>query len=407
VQPRATFYIFIFLSLTLAQHLHAEELQENFLPTRAMGMGNAFTAVANDENAAWSNPAGVARARKHRTRNFFLGRFPNVGLGVNNKTKSFYQAHSGNESTSLADTVAETEGLDNDTPYYANLQAFPVVLFDYARQSAGAFGLYINSNTSSVIETATPDQARVRTVSDAGALTTVSWTNRTNRLNLGLQFRYIKRYAFEDNIPTEELKDKAAIQSRISDSSNQTQGLGVDFGMMFTFADFWFPTLGVSVLNLPTGCKEDYLNPHTQKRETVCGTTYQGQINDSEALSVIDPMDIRVGISIMPRVGRKLALRFALDAHHIYVPVGETTYGLSGIEPQKMLHAGVELVTGNPLKQSPFTARVGMNQGLLTAGASIQIPYFAIDFATYGVDISSTSSQVEDRRYVTTITGLF
>src|SRR5690606_5221140 len=130
---------------------------------------------------------------------------------------------------------------------------------------------------------------------------------------------------------------------------------------------------GISVLNLPTGCRENYLNPFTEKRETVCGTAYSGSFGNEDALSTVDPVDIRAGVSITPRLSRKLAMRFALDAHHLAYVSGEQIYGLQGIEASKLVHAGVELFVGNPLLIPPVAVRAGYNQGFVTMGASLNL----------------------------------
>jgi len=393
--------LIIVLGTALATAAVAEELQENFVPVRAMGMGGAFTAVANDESAIWMNPAGVARARKARNRKrFFLSKFPNLGVGANARGRKLYQAQTGDKEKGLSDVVAESGDLGGDKPYWVNLSLFPVTMYDYDMSTPGAFGLFSNSTTKMLVEADTPDQARINMVSDAGALTNFSWTNRTNRFSVGMNIRYIQRYAYEDTVPTDDVANKSEMQARFKEDANQSTGIGLDLGAMYTFADFWFPTAGFSILNLPTGCQADYLNPANKTRQPVCGTKFTGDIANPDALSVVDPMDIRVGISITPRITRKVGLRIAVDGHHLYVP---PAYGLPGVEFQKMLHAGAELFWGNPLLPSPFALRIGASQGFLTTGFGIQLAYVSIDFATYGVDVASDSSPVQDRRMVTSI----
>ena len=123
-----------------------------------------------------------------------------------------------------------------------------------------------------------PDTTNVQAVSDAGGVITFGLTNQSNRFNVGLSLRPVARYAYEDRIPSSSLLktqktapapdddgneiaptgDKRTIQDRLRDDANKSQGLGVDFGMMYTVADFWYPTIGFSVLNLPTGCHDNY-----------------------------------------------------------------------------------------------------------------------------------------------------
>jgi hypothetical protein len=390
-----------------SRSLFAEVLPENFTPVRPLGMGNAFTAVANDESAIWTNPAGVSRARKARTRDFYTIKAPNIGLGANKKGQALYQSQAASGGSSLAETVAENGDLGNDSPYWANLQMFPVALFDYSRNLVGAFGLFSHSTTNMLIESETPDQARVDLVADTGGVTNLTWTSDQNRFSAGLQLRYTMRYSYEDTVPTDDITNKSVMVSRIKDEANSSAAIGLDFGMLYTLADFWFPTIGFSILNLPLGCKTEYLNPHSKVRETVCGAVYSGDIPNEDALSTVDPTDLRVGFAITPRVSRDLSLRIGLDAHHLPITVGDQNYGLSGVDSQKLLHAGAELFIGNPLEQAPLAFRAGVNQGFMTVGFGFSIASVAIDFASYGADVSSTAKQIEDRRYIGSITMSF
>lgn len=395
------------LSLALISKIAlCQELHEGFNAVRPLGMGGASVGLANDEYVFWTNPAGVARNRKHRQRHrFFFSKLPHIGAGVNTKAKKLYSSQSSDKE--LAEIIGESDELGSDKPFWANVNVAPMTMFDVSRQMPGAVALYSNTTTKMLVESDTPEQARISMISDAGGVVNLGVTNWTNRFSASVQVRYVSRYAYEDVIPTNEVSDSSAMQTRIQEGANQTAGLGVDVGGLATLADFWFPTVGFSVLNIPTGCHEDYLNPHSKQRETVCGTKYTGEIENEDALSVVDPTDIRVGLSITPRITRKMALRLALDAHHIYVASGSQSFGLSGVEPQKMLHAGVELFFGNPLLRAPLSFRFGSNQGLITSGFSVNMGFLSIDFATYGVDVSSTAKVIEDRRQVATFSLIF
>jgi len=388
------------LGLSLSPKAAAEEVPEHFTPVRALGMGGAFTAVANDESSVWTNPAGIARSRKARSRSTLnLTKVPNIIAGANSEARNFYSGFSSAQDKSVENVVADMDDL-GDKPFWARTAMFPVTLFDVAKNSPMAFGMYSNTNVKAVIAKETPDEARIEAISDLGSVITFGMTNSSNRFNAAMQIRPIWRYAYEDRIPSEDLANKSTMRSRMKEDANKSQGLGVDFGMMYTIADHWYPTIGLAALNLPTGCKEDYLNPFTEKRQAVCGTKYSGSFGNKDALSTVDPTDIRVGLSITPRLGRKLAMRFALDAHHLPVGTPEQSYGLQGIEVSKLMHAGVELFAGNPLEISPFSVRAGYSQGFVTTGASLNLSFVALEFAYYGRDVSSSSTPIEDRRYL-------
>jgi hypothetical protein len=388
------------ITTTGAQRAFAEEIPEHFTAVRPIGMGDAFTAVANDESSVWTNPAGIARSRKARSRGVFnVTKFPNVIAGANAEGRAFYQGYKGTQDKSIEGILAETEDL-GDKPFWARASVFPVALFDFGRDTPMAFGIYSNTTAKAVIPTDTPEVARVETVADLGGVLTFGVTDNENRLNAGISVRPVARYAYEDRIPSEDLLNKDTMKTRLADDSNKSQALGVDLGLLYTVADFWYPTIGLAVLNLPTGCRDGYLNPFTEKPENVCGTVYKGDFANEDALSTVDPTDVRAGLAITPRLGRKLALRFAVDVHHLPVGSTEQSYGLTGIEASKLVHAGVELFVGNPLQVSPFSLRAGYSQGFATAGATVDLGFLEVEFATYGRDVSSTATPIEDRRYL-------
>lgn len=387
-------------------YINAEEAPEVFSPVRPMGMGGAFTAVANDESSIWTNPAGIARIRKPRSRGFLgLTKIPNLIIGANSEAKSFYSGIKSSQEQSVEEVV-QSDNLGSK-PFWARTALFPVMIFDLGPNNPAAFSLFSITTAKVKIDSEDPDQAKMSTISDMGASISVGVTNASRRVDLGIQVRPMYRYAYEDTVPTSSIIDSGEMQRRIKDESNKSSAIGFDMGMAFTLADFWFPTIGISLLNLPTGCQDNYLNPFTKVREKVCGTKYSGNFGNEEALSVIDPTDIRAGVSILPRLGRKVALRFALDVHHVYIPMGGQIYGLQGMETSKMLHGGVELVTGNPLEISPFTFRVGSNQGFITYGFSLNFSMFSLEFASYGADISSSATPEEDRRYLAGLSMMF
>lgn len=389
--------------VVLAGNAVAAEIPGGFTSVQPMGMGNAFTAVANDENSVWTNPAGVGRSRKARSRNTFnLTKVPNLIAGANAQSRTFYKAFKGSQDKSVEGVLGDSTDL-GDKPFWARAGIFPVTLFDVSRNSPMAFGLYSDTTIEALIPKDTPEEAQVTAISDVGAVLTFGWADDQNRFNAGFNVRPVLRYALEDRFPSEDLLHKTAMQKHLQDDSNKGQGLGLDFGLLYTMADFWYPTVGFAIRNLPTGCKADYLNPYTEKRENVCGTVYKGAIGNPDALSTVDPTDVRGGLSITPRIGRKLNLRFAADVHHLPLGTAQQSYGLLGIEASKLIHAGVELFPGNPLTAPPVAVRAGYSQGFITAGFSLELGVFDIEFATYGVDVSTTSKPVEDRRYLASL----
>ena len=382
----------------------AEEIPGgSFGAVRPLGMGGAFTAVANDESSIWTNPAGIGRSRKARTRGVLnVTKLPNLIVGANSNTQQFYEAFSSSQDKSIASVLSTAKNIA-DKPLWARASMFPVTLFDFGRDAPAAFGVYTNTVVSALIESDTPTVASVNAISDIGAVLTFGWTDPSNRLNAAFQVRPIARYAYENRIPSANLVDKTAMSAYLRKDSNKSEGIGLDAGFLYTIADFWFPTIGVAVMNLPTGCKKDYLNPYSQTRQNVCGNKFQGSFGNEDALSVVDPTDVRVGLSITPRITHSVNLRFALDAHNLPLGYGSASYGLKNIPFSALIHGGLELFVGNPLILPEYAVRVGVNQGFVTSGFNFNFGLLDVDFATYGVDVSSTSKAIEDRRFLASL----
>ncbi len=374
----------------------AEEIPESFIPIRPKAIGGAFTAIANDEDAIWTNPAGIARIRKARSRNAVsLVKIPGLILGANTKSREFIK---GVGSTSEnADQIAAQADQLGDKPFWALTEAYPLMMLDLDELPA-ILGAYTSTALRSVVNADNPELANTEAKSDVGGIFGVAFTSQSNRFNIGLQARYLARYAYEDKVPLTTLADGRALQKQIKDKSNKSTALAVDMGMLWTFADFWFPTIGVAVLNAPTACKSDYLNPFSKSRINVCGTVFRGEFANEEAVSTVDPTDIRFGVSLTPRFGHKLGARIAVDMHHAALTAGNKVYGLDGIDLIKQVHAGIEFFTGNPLLPPPITFGFGLNQGYYSVGASLRLGALSLDFASFGEDISSTASPKEDRR---------
>ena len=404
----------VFLLLPGEVLLLGRELPEPYTGVRPAGMGNAFTGLANDHNAIWTNPAGISRIRKVRSRRMLnMTHFPNLLGGTNAKGFRFYQklqasGGSKRDAELIGNILSDLDEL-SDASVWARASSSLLGFFDLPGARSWASGLVTNSILSVTRDKDDRAVAIVDSVADLGGVVAFGLTNRTNRLNIAVQMRPTFRFNYYNRIPVQSLMEfSSGVKGRIKEDSNNGLGIGLDAGLMWTFADHWFPTVGIAVRNLPTGCINGYLNAFEQERQRVCGTKYRGAINNPDSPGLMDPMDGRIGISITPRITNKLALRFTADYHHIYLrPDNKTYYGLSGIEPMKQAHAGVELFIGNPLLLSPLSLRIGFNQGFITYGASVRTGFFLIEGAVYGRDTAPGPAGREDRRIIASIAAEF
>ena len=379
-------------------YAYGVEVPETFVPVRSNAMGGAFTAISNDANSVWTNPAGIARVRKARSRRtVHIVKVPNIIVGVNQDGQEFISGISESGNADNASGLSSAAANLADKPLWSTISLFPLIMLDIGKLPS-LIGIYSHTKLQATIDSEDTTQAEAEAVSDIGAVWSLAYTNRSNRFNIGLNFRYLVRYAYEDSMPVTDLQDASTLQTRIQQNSNKTSALALDVGMMWTLADFWFPTIGLAVFNAPLGCQDSYLNPFSKTRQKVCGTVFKGDILNQDADSNLDPTDFRVGFSITPRFSRKVAARISAGLHHLFVSSGSSQYGLSDIPILKQTHAGIELFTGNPLLPPPFSVSIGYNQGFYSMGASMRVSALSLDVASFGRDISTTDTPKEDRR---------
>lgn len=373
------------------------ELFTPLVTVKPSGMGGAYTAVAGDHNAPFTNPAGVTRVKKARGRGFFHHlQAPNLVLGANANGQKMFGLMQGTDSLDASFATLDKNGA------WAVASISPMGVFQYGSTVITAG--YANETILSAIPN--PNDATligIKSMMDSTPYLNFAWHDRSNLISGALQVRSIQRFATDMTIPVSMLGDKAAVKAAYDDHSSETYSLAVDAGLMFTFADFWYPTIGLAVFNLPLGCKEGYLNPYSKARENVCGSVFTGKNLDPDAINGVDPTDLRLGFSISPRMGRNLGIRMAVDYHHIHVANGEDNYGLSEIPISKQLHAGFQIYQGNPLLPAPYALSFGMGQGMVSFGASANYEGFQIELTTYGRDISYEVAPQQDRRTLLSI----
>jgi len=388
----------------------ASEVPDLWDHPSAMAMGGAYTSIANDDSSFWTNPAGIARTKKARSKDPMpLLRTPNFTYGANNfdVTKGISKLASTSQRMKLlTDALSSTNG---SKPVW--LAAGLEFLGVSSSNAANPVGFVLYSHTTSQIQVDSEDitgsidantKVRTNVLSDTGALINFAFADKSNRASFSLQARYIaSRFSLSAKTPVGTLTNVSEFNDELKPNASKTKGLAVDMGLLYTYPDFWFPTIGVAIFNLPLGCQNDYLNSFSENRETVCGTVFKGTITNEDDPRTIDPTDIRIGFSMNPRFSKNLSTRLALDLHHQIYSVGTKNYGLKDIPINRQIHAGMDIFFGNPLTPSPFRLKIGLNQTFLTLGANVALGNSTtLDFARYGKDIASGPTSRSDTRYV-------
>jgi hypothetical protein len=227
-------YSLVVLSLALpataAQSLNTK-LSGSYSSLRALGMGNAFTAVADDYSLLYYNPAGLARKPYNEVQVTL------VGAGVSSKTLTIMDD---------IKKASDTPGTDND-----KAQAVSDALENYYGQSLGGklqalemFWVRKGWGIGLIPIDLTIDMSVNRQLGPALDLnvkgdTSIAfgWGQSLNReVDIGVTAKFLHRVAVEQSVSALEL----ATNSDVLSEDRFKEGTNLDFDIGFMWTPGWF-----------------------------------------------------------------------------------------------------------------------------------------------------------------------
>ncbi|MHB8422060.1 MAG: PorV/PorQ family protein [Leptospirales bacterium] len=210
-----------------------------------LGMGGAFTAVADDENAVFYNPAGLDNIQTSSFKILDIsaeGTYPALSSIYND-------IQNDNKSTGTTQATAYLNTFNS----YPN-QSFYLQAGDYSNYTTHDFSIGLLTNnqilsTTNVVAT-TNNMASLAALSDTGIVVSGAYGFFNHHLQIGGTIMGLNQM-FAD-IPTLSVNQAENIQSTIN--SNLTHGLGIlgDVGAIYHFDLPLNPTIGASVQNIGT-----------------------------------------------------------------------------------------------------------------------------------------------------------
>ncbi len=332
----------------------AEPYPKFYQGVRPMGMGGAFTAVADDENALFYNPAGLAD-------------LSTVNVGILNPMVDV--------SDKSIDLISDTDDTDmDDTGEVADLlrqysgdhQHFRASLFPHVGFNLANLGVMIGglaqANLDAEIRNPVWPETHVDFAMDYGVLGGVGMKLPFQDLKLGATVKVIHRESLQEVYTATDIADDD-FEDRFEDDLSNDTAVSVDIGTIYTLSFIeWMQTdVGLAIQNLP-------------------------------AMEFGDDMDVETQANLgiaMKKSFAAFSLVGAIDYLDLTQSVGDDN------DWAKRLHMGVEL-------QLPvvLSVRAGLNQGYGTVGATIDIWVLRLDFATYAEEVGAHSGQRSDRRYM-------
>lgn len=342
------------LACLLASSALSRELPAFYRGVRPLGMGGAFTAVADDDNAIFYNPAGLDKIDRWRMAVL------NPLVEVNQKGVDFYKDA---KDTDFDDTVEVTRLLQDHMGDYLHLRG---ALFPNFYMRHFAFGVLGQATIN-----AQPNNIAFPELQVHDALTTASghfgtgWGFFDGILRAGGAVKYVTAKGMHDRIYTVADIASDNFGDEVKDDLKRGSGFGFDAGAMLEFPVVLKPTLAVMVQNI-------------------------GDVDLEDAGKI--PQQVNVGISLRHAFSW-LALTAAADYTDVLKKVGadDDTY--------KRIHMGVEARLWDMV-----ALRGGYNQGYGTIGVSVDFRVLRVDYANYCEEIGGAAGDRSDRRQVLQVT---
>lgn len=333
----------------------ASEYQSFHRGTRTLGMGGAFTAVADDQNALYFNPAGLSLIK-----GFSLGLFnPQVEVSKNSiDLFSDLSDVNKDDSGAVADVMRKYIGENNHVKLATDIYT------GFKIGNVGVMVSAIGQATMNVrIRNPVWPEAHVVGVGDYGMMAGAGMDLPfIQGLKVGASIKGITRNSL-DEVYTPDIIADDNFNDIVSDDQKTGNGVSADLGLLYTTN-----ALKVSSLNLALVAQNI---PEMDFGEAVDAKT---QFNMGIALS------------------QKLLGLTVTEAADIY----DMTDNAGNDESyEKKVHLGVEVAL-----PAILSVRAGLNQGYYTAGATLNFKIIKFDVATYGEELGVIGGQKEDRRFV-------
>lgn len=335
---------------------------------RPLAMGNAYVAVADDFNALFYNPAGLARIKK------WDGEFLNPALEISKNFQTLINdfrdtSDEGGTFSHILGVIEKNAGEDQ----HVSFQWTPHLIFPNF-----GFGMGLQMNVSAAWHRQIAVDLDVGP--DIVLPVAVAYNFLDDRLSLGASVKFRARMGLQHLLSLEDIQ---AIRSKKNDDDDADSnedgpslddyvfagtGIGGDIGLLFTPVKTMEPTIGISLTDIGG---------------TSFSTPDLGGTQAPGAPNTVLP-SLNLGLSLKPvQVGRMYVLT-SMDMHSINQP-----YSYS-----RKLHFGSEIGYGSFLK-----IQAGLHQGYFTGGFQFDIGLLNLRLITYAVEAGNYAGSNENRRY--------
>jgi len=330
---------------------------------RALALGNAYIALADDAMSAMYNPAGLGSVRKPHLH------LSNIAIEIN---QGWTQMGTGGFITNTFGNLTKGFSLDgiralanNNKGKISNarIQAMPNFTARYY-----SFGYLLSSHLRGTVGTAVGDQFEYATRFDHGPYLSLNLSLMGGLLKFGVTTLYLFR--------TQKVGSAdPAVALNLAQADQQAgQSLQVISGMKFTLPFAGLPTIAMK------------MNNSLGNKFVINGTTNADPIKQS----------LDLGIAITPQMGNTLRFHLELNYKDALKKYGD-------VSDRRRLQLGFEMDFGRR-----FFIRGGYGDGFGSGGIGIKSKKLEFDLTSYAVDTTSNAYRgQQDRRYMLAISTGF
>lgn len=337
--------------LLVSGALGAQEISTLNSSVRALGMGDAYTSLANDSSALFYNPAGLARV--HGLNWKILG----AGGGVDGVQA--YKTISGLKGATTSSNLATSLNPLYGKKAWVGAQAETAF-------TAPMFGIAIYDHAGTLVKLDNPvyPSLNATLINDYGYTMGIG-VPIGPFIQFGFDLKYIKRTGTNQPLGAASLADLTP-SNLTRNFTRWGRGYSLDTGFNF-----------ILPLPIATGIlSAAWKNVgQTRFRPANVDPTFQMPIEDN---------DITLGLSF----------DFELPLVSITPSVDYRYLNSAAYQVTRKFNFGLEV--GLPL----VDIRGGFHEGYYTYGAGFNLGLVRVDVASYGVELGAYPGQIEDRRYV-------
>jgi len=373
-------YGLVALALLSSQAALAREYADLFATPKALSMGGAVSAIADDYTALQYNPAGLALVKRWQLR------APDLVLAQASKgIKDFKDAIDAAKDNSAEPIAKQLQRFDGKN---ASL-GFDLLGFAYLRKNFGAAINPLSLNTSFRVRT--PSllfvKAKVRVISDTGVAVGFAKSFYSNHLRVGVTLRpFIWRSGFEQKLENQSLTGVFEPQTSLKQYVGSGWGSDADVGVQGNL-NTW--TIAKAKVKPMAGLVVQNLN----------ATKFSQKMNEKEFLGVVPGLERRMNVGIGGTIENWGVFRPTLtfELRDLFIQTHKFMEHIS---------SGLELML-KPKRWLSTAFRLHFYKGNIGGGVGAVMGPAELELGTYAVNLGNGPGIGVNRRYYAQLSAVF